>query len=164
MEKVQIGRSSISGRGVFAVRTISRGERVIQMTGKRVRGTEFVRLYREGKVRWDDPLEIGKDRYLILDGVPLRINHSCNPSCGIRGVNTLYALRNLKKGDEITFDYSTVVGRNEEGEEDWLMRCRCGAKTCRKRIGNWLTLPKGRLRYFIRNQALPNFILKQTKE
>ncbi len=161
MKQVRVSPSSISGRGAFALRRITRGQRVMQMSGKRVRGKDFIRLYEAGKMRWDDPFEIGKDRYIVLGRVPLAINHSCNPNCGIRGVNALYALRDIKAGEEITYDYATVVGKEEEGEAPWYMRCKCRAKNCRKRIGNWQTLPEARLRYFMQQRALPNFVLKQ---
>ena len=64
------------------------------------------------------------------------INHSCEPNCGLKG-RTVVALRRIRKGEEITIDYSTT-------EEDpyWRMSCSCGSLRCRKQIGAIHTLPR----------------------
>ena len=63
---------------------------------------------------------------------PLRphkfLNHSCNPTAGARGI-TLIAIRDIKEGEEITVDYSTI-----EGDNRWEMLCSCEEKNCRKLI------------------------------
>jgi len=41
----------------------------------------------------------------IEDSVGNFINHNCNPSCKIDGIKVI-ALKNIKNGEEITFDYS----------------------------------------------------------
>lgn len=38
------------------------------------------------------------------------INHSCDPSCWLKGQICLYAIRDMSPWDEITFDYGTVLG------------------------------------------------------
>lgn len=40
-----------------------------------------------------------------LDPIGIHINHSFNPSCEIEG-KTVKALRDIKPGDQITFDYT----------------------------------------------------------
>lgn len=65
------------------------------------------------------------------------LNHSCNPSAGIKGKVTLVALRDMNEGDEITIDYSTI-----EGNPLWEMKCACGAPNCRKLIRSVQFLPK----------------------
>lgn len=88
------------------------------------------------------------------------INHSCQPNTGIRGKNDLYALEDIKAGDEITFDYSTTVGRNN----DWNMICHCGNLRCRKIIRNFLSIPKQQFDYYSKLKVLPDFIKAQLKE
>jgi hypothetical protein len=61
-------------------------------------------------------------------GVGERINHSCSPSVGFCGAIALVALRDIAKGESITFDYATCVASNDDA---FTMRCRCGASTCR---------------------------------
>lgn len=62
------------------------------------------------------------------------INHSCNPNtAGELEFFTLRAKKNIKKGEEITYDYA-------EDYKFWKYRpfrkfkCYCGAKNCRKII------------------------------
>jgi len=57
----------------------------------------------------------------IEDEVGQYINHSCSPTCQILGFE-IVALRDLKRGDEITFDYIS-----HEGELSSPFKCRdCG--------------------------------------
>lgn len=64
------------------------------------------------------------------------INHSCNPSAGIRGSIEIVAMRDIKKGEEITFDYST-----SESEDGWTLVCQCGEENCRRLIESYELLP-----------------------
>lgn len=61
------------------------------------------------------------------------VNHSCNPNCGIKpnqfeGYH-LVSMKNMQKGEEITFDYSMT---------EWISiavpNCQCGESMCRKEI------------------------------
>lgn len=155
---VRVAKSHIRGKGLFATAAFSKGERIMRMSGARVSNAEMSRLIRARKYRYDDPFEIGRGRYIALDPVPIAANHSCNPNAGIRGTDELIAIRAIRPGDEITYDYSTTVGDTAEDELPWTMRCRCGAQRCRKSIGNWRTLPKARLHAYLRLDALPSFI------
>lgn len=64
------------------------------------------------------------------------INHSCNPNCAHRG-SELLAVRPIKKGEEITFDYVTISPEicQKEGDElfwddRWTFQCQCGDPHC----------------------------------
>ncbi|XP_051124458.1 histone-lysine N-methyltransferase ASHH2-like isoform X2 [Andrographis paniculata] len=65
------------------------------------------------------------------------INHSCNPNCRTEKwmVNGevcvgLFALRNIKKGEEVTFDYNYVRVFGAAAK-----KCVCGSANCRGYIG-----------------------------
>ncbi|GMY06658.1 histone-lysine N-methyltransferase ASHH2 isoform X3, partial [Fagus crenata] len=65
------------------------------------------------------------------------INHSCDPNCRTEKwiVNGeicigLFALRNIKKGEEVTFDYNYVRVFGAAAK-----KCHCGAPQCRGYIG-----------------------------
>jgi SET domain-containing protein len=161
MKRVRIGQSKIKGEGLFADEPIKKGELILRMSGRRVSEARLDALIARGKLRIDDPFEIAEGEYIMLDAIPLAINHSCAPNAGIRDKDNLYALRAIKAGEELSYDYSTMVGRSAPGERDWHMRCSCGAPACRKRIGNWLTLPPRRLSYYKKNNALPDLVLNQ---
>ena len=79
---------------------------------------------------------IDRKTWIYPIGIDMYVNHSCDPNTGIKGKVTFVALRNIKKDEEITFDYSI--------SEDslWEMPCNCGAKNCRKIVGGIKTLPE----------------------
>jgi uncharacterized protein len=56
------------------------------------------------------------------------MNHSCDPNCWYEG-EMLVARRDIKAGEEITYDYATdCTGR------DWEFQCICGSAQCRGRL------------------------------
>jgi uncharacterized protein len=71
------------------------------------------------------------------------INHSCSPNAGICGQITLVAMRDIKQGEEITFDYA-MADSSSFDEFD----CACGASGCRGRVsGNDWKRPELWARY-----------------
>ena len=56
------------------------------------------------------------------------INHSCEPNCEVfgRGLKIwVYAIKNIKKGDELSYDYGFSY------DEDYKQfPCKCRAKNC----------------------------------
>lgn len=155
---VVVRKSAIAGKGLYATRRILKGALITRMTGKRVKDTEVDRLIAEKKVKRDNPLQVGAHTYYILDTVAVSANHSCEPNAAVVEVNTLVALRTIKAGEEITYDYALTVGRENEG---WVMRCRCNTKACRSTIGAWTTLPSHVFKKYQRTGALPRFVLKE---
>ncbi len=128
MKKIYIGDSQFAGKGVFAKRLIKKGEIVFIVKGKEkklVVTNEKNALYGD---RW-----IAVDKNTWIDPFPTNpwyfINHSCNPNVGVKGRVTLRAMKDIKKDEEITLDYSS-----NEPEKLWWMRCFCGEKKCRKKI------------------------------
>ena len=56
------------------------------------------------------------------------INHSCNPNCEVFGTGLkvwVYAIRDIKKGEELTYDYG--FGFDEDYKD---FPCRCRSKNC----------------------------------
>ncbi len=43
----------------------------------------------------------------------------------------------INGGDEITMDYSTIIG----ADDTWKMKCNCGQKSCRGVIGQFRAIP-----------------------
>ncbi len=61
------------------------------------------------------------------------INHSCNPNAEVTwngDIATLVAMQNIEPGEEITFDYGTVIPPGNK----FTFSCTCGATKCRKLI------------------------------
>jgi uncharacterized protein len=135
--KTYVSHTNSIGYGLFAKRKIRKGEIIATFKGgiKRViiknkkdsenfAGTHLMGL---AKTLWLVPKKEDPLYYT---------NHSCSPNSGIKGKVRLYALRNIGKDEEITFDYSTT-------EEDmfWYMQCNCGVNKCRKIIRSIQYLP-----------------------
>jgi histone-lysine N-methyltransferase SUV39H len=96
----------------------------------------------------EDPYEIDGE---FVGGPSRFINHSCDPNCAVYAVcrdkNNLYqydlaffALRYIKPGEELTFDYLASSNDAEAQEEEDIsssqkdppIPCLCGSKNCRK--------------------------------
>lgn len=103
---VVVKKSAIAGKGLYAARPILKGALITRMTGKRVKDTEVDRLIAQKKIKRDNPLQVGPRTYYILDNVAVAANHSCEPNAAVVKVNTLVALKAIKQGEEITFDYA----------------------------------------------------------
>jgi hypothetical protein len=135
--------SKIAGRGAFAIRPIRKGERVVEYLGERV-------THAVADARYDDHAGGAHHTFLFtvsrkividatVDGNEARfINHSCDPNCEsvIEGGRVFIdAIKPIKAGAELTYDYAyTRDGTETEEEETGLYGCRCGAKTCRGTI------------------------------
>lgn len=117
-------RSKISGWGVYATRPITKNTRIVSYDGEKVTHKESLkreaRYLKRGQI-WCFTLN---NRWVIDAGVGGNvarfINHSCTPNCYSwigDGVIWIRASRNIRKGEELTYDYNTT-GSAE-------IQCRC---------------------------------------
>ncbi len=82
-------------------------------------------------------------------GIDWFLNHSCEGNLGFNKNGDFFALRNIRKGEELTYDYG--LG---EANPKFQMKCGCGSKRCRKVItGNDWKDPEFRKNH--RGQMLP---------
>ncbi len=116
------------GRGVFAREKVRAGEVLVVWGGEVVDGG-VLRAMSEEKFRL--ALQIEEDLYLLTtnEGPADWVNHSCSPNAGLCGQVVLVAMRDIRAGDEVTFDYATSDGSPYD-EFD----CGCGARGCRGRV------------------------------
>jgi len=89
--------------------------------------------------------QVSLTRWVLEDGLGPKVNHSCDPNCGVRVNATVegfdfVALRPIAEGEEITFDYAM---RNY-AIEHFPARCLCGAGNCRGTVTGWKDLPAER--------------------
>ena len=91
-------------------------------------------------------LQIEEDLYLVGgEGKEPSdcFNHSCDPNLGFLGQIGLVALREIRAGEELTFDYAM-----SDGEAYDEFECHCGSPNCRQKItGNDWKLPELWSRY-----------------
>jgi uncharacterized protein len=153
-------RKSRLGTGAFAAERIQSGDSIKFLTGEILGTKDVLRRIGSGKARRDDPLQIDDDLYILVDDTSLYFNHSCEPSAAIRGHNELFAYRTIEVDEEITFDYSTVVGMTALNAA-WTMRCACASAKCRELIGSVSSIPIAELKEYAYRGALPDFIIRQ---
>lgn len=123
--------SLIAGKGIFVDASVKKGQKILTFDGPIIPWTEA-----EAKGRQDHVVPVGVDKYVDIYEPESLVNHSCDPSAGYGDDTTLIALRDLQKGDEVTFDYSLVTA------DGWTMMCHCGAKNCRRKVGDYKDLPE----------------------
>ena len=138
-EPVEVRESGVHGKGVFATRRISTGERIIEYTGARISWKEAQRL---PSVDPDNPyrtaffgLEDGKVINPAVGGNEAQwINHSCDPNCETveeNGRIFIVASRDLKTGCELLFDYKLEAADRRTKKLESLFKCHCGSAKCR---------------------------------
>jgi hypothetical protein len=154
-----IMKKTANGMAVFANKNFNKGEFVIEFLGKIFSMKEYKKMVNPKNNHF---LQISKDKYLGPTRTPDNyINHSCDPNTGLKivGKNVLlFAIRNIRKGEEITFDYSTSMA-----EDFWEMDCGCGSGKCRKRIRDFRHVPKGVQSRYIKLGIVPDFVLKHSR-
>jgi SET domain-containing protein len=140
--RIQVRRSGVHGKGVFALRDIRKGETIIEYVG------EIISWKQADKRQSSDPddpnhtffFSIGDGSKVIdanVGGNAARfINHSCNPNCESdedeeTGRVFIKAVRNIKAGDELNYDYGLVIDEPYTKKLKAEYRCLCGAKQCR---------------------------------
>jgi uncharacterized protein len=118
------------GRGVFATRPIARGTLLAAYGGIIMSGAELKALSAEE--RWY-ALQVEDDLHLVtpvdrVEGADF-INHSCEPNAGLSGATNLVALRAIRAGEEICFDYAM-----SDSHEHLDFACQCGKPKCRSLV------------------------------
>lgn len=158
--KIALKKAGSRGRGVFAQEAIKRGSPIYLLSGEIVTFDECIVRIRAGEEAQDDSLQIGYELDMILEGTSHFFNHSCDPNAGVRKISELVAIRDIEKGEEITFDYSATIGPNVT-EKVWTLDCLCGAKNCRKIVSNVLSIPKKQLKSYKDSDALQDYIKRE---
>jgi hypothetical protein len=149
------------GQGLFARHAFRVGEPILRIEGRRV---HYEVLWERGGTFLDNCIRFGPETYLDPgDGVGRFINHSCAPNAAIhKSRNRLFlvAVRRIRRGDELTFDYSTTIG----DDDIWTMRCDCRDERCRKVVKRFGSLPMDIQREYRENGMVPGFILATLRQ
>ncbi|AVP97828.1 SET domain-containing protein-lysine N-methyltransferase [Ahniella affigens] len=141
----EVRRSPIHGNGVFAAKDIAKGDEIIEYRGR-------VLSHAEANAKYADTVDTGhtflftlNDEYVIdanTNGNEARwINHSCDPNVvafrhDAKDGNPkherviLEALRDIKRGEELTYDYKITLEQRHTKALKKIWACRCGAPWC----------------------------------
>lgn len=148
-------RKARNGMGIFAVHSFPASARLFEVTGKKVQCLDD-----------DDMDEVERDntfRYSALwyispvNNIGKFLNHSCKPNASLRKIGThlfIVSIEPIAVGTEIVVDYSTFTA----SDDIWEMKCNCGERMCRKKVGNIKTLPKSILATYRSKKMIPSYI------
>jgi SET domain-containing protein len=139
--RIQVRKSGVHGKGVFALQAIAAGERLIEYTGEVITWPEALRRHPH------DPTDPHHTFYFSLDdgshvidakfgGNASRwINHACEPNCRANETDDgrvfIEALRDLSPGEELFYDYGLVIDQRYTKALKKQYECRCGSPRCR---------------------------------
>ena len=127
--KAEMRHTPGKGFGSFAIEKISKGE-VVASFGGFVVETQYLQKYSNDRVARS--LQLNENKYLLSGPHPEpgdMLNHSCEPNCGALGTSSIYAIKEIQPGIELTFDYAmTDASKYDE------FNCVCNADSCRKKI------------------------------
>ena len=137
---IKVKNSQIHGRGVYAKKDIPKGTRIIEYIGRVITKEESqkiydrkIEIYKKDKSKSSAVFIFNANETHDLDGdvwwnLAKLVNHSCSPNCEALseddGTIALYSMKNIKKGEELNFNY----GYDAECYEDH--PCWCGSKNC----------------------------------
>lgn len=131
--KVIVRETKRFGKSLFANDLIKEGEIIALFDGP---------IFDYNYYGWTQELEdhciqFGKRKWRDSIGFARYINHSCEPNCGVKDLFKIIAMRDIKGGEELTWDYEMT-----EDNEIWRMKCLCGSKKCRGEIGAYRNMPQ----------------------
>lgn len=146
------------GKALYAKHFIPKGSYILTFCGPLVNDEEATKrdMAIHGKIMGNE-MQIGDDFYIYLQEPGRLINHSCEPNAGIKDDTILVAAKDIQKGEEICFDYSSTM---DEGEI-WAMECLCGATNCRGFAADFKTLPIETRKKYLQRGMVQKFIQKQ---
>lgn len=150
---LEVRQTGKYGAGVFATEDIKKGTIIHILAGEKVSHKEALRRVLGEQENLDDIFQIGKRTYIDLNEHSRIFNHSCDPNAGLRKTSEMFALRDIKKGEEITYDYSLTIAPTE-----WEMKCKCGSPKCRGILGDITSIPKKQLERYEKMGAIQKYM------
>jgi len=138
-ELMRVRRSRVHGRGVFAVRRIRKGTRIIEYLGDRVSHAQADLRYEHKDITDNHTFLFIVDRGIVIDGGSNGndarfINHGCDPNCESTIDDRrvfIEAVRTIQPGEELTYDYQIGRDKTDPPNVDEIFACHCGAASCR---------------------------------
>ena len=137
--RIQVRRSGVHGRGVFALQDIAEGEVIVEYEGAVISYEESQRRHPHDPANPHHTFFFQIDGERVIDGgdggnAARWINHSCDPNCFAEEVDErifISALRNIYAGEELGYDYGLIIEERYTAKLKADYACRCGAPDCR---------------------------------
>ena len=137
--RIQVRRSGVHGKGVYALKDLAEGETLIEYGGEVISWKEALRRHPHDPLNPNHTFYFHIDDKHVIDGKQggnssRWINHSCQPNCEADengGRVFIKALHNIAAGQELFYDYGLIIDAKYTPELLAEYPCWCGAKTCR---------------------------------
>ncbi len=124
-DNATIKESSIQGTGIFAAKDFKKGEIILKWDLTNTLSKEEVDKKSDEEKRH---ITFLNNKYTIMQSPEKFVNHSCNANTTAKNFCDI-AIKDIKKGDEITGDYNENALPNSN-----YMTCNCKSKNCKKKI------------------------------
>ncbi len=136
-KKVEVINAGVKGLGLRAMEDLKKGDFIIEYTGIAIKKEYLDNMFRRYKMeRMLYIMALDNDVYIDArkkGSVARYINHSCDPNCAVhrwkvRGISRagIFAQRDIKKGEELSFDYKWKRKRGRAPT-----KCHCMSQNCR---------------------------------
>ncbi len=137
--RIQVRRSGVHGKGVFAIAPLAEGETIIEYIGEVITWKQAQKRHPHNPADPNHTFFFHIDKKHVIDaavgGNSARwINHSCKPNCEADeegGRVFIKALRNIEPGEELSYDYGLIIDAKYTKKLLAEYPCWCGAKKCR---------------------------------
>jgi SET domain-containing protein len=138
MRRVIVRRSPVHGKGVFALRPLSAGERLLEYRGERTTWRMAVNRHQRHGVDGHTFL-FGLSDGRVIDGSrggnsARWLNHACAPNCEAveeAGRVFIEAVTDIGAGEELFIEYQLAVDGPVDEDVRREYACQCGAIACR---------------------------------
>lgn len=137
--RIQVRRSGVHGKGVFALGSFTKGERIVEYTGQIITWKEALRRHPHDPADPNHTFYFHIDDGRVIDGkfggnAAKWINHACQPNCETDeddGRVWIKAKRAIKPGEELNYDYGLILDGRHTAKIKKEFECRCGSRKCR---------------------------------
>ena len=138
-KRIQVRKSGIHGKGVYAVAAIAADELIIEYTGERISWDEAMERHPHDPAQPNHTFYFHIDDGRVIDALhggnsSRWINHACDPNCEadeVDGRVHIRALRDLAPGEELFYDYGLVIEERYTPKLKKEFACHCGSAICR---------------------------------
>jgi len=138
-KRIQVRRSGVHGKGVFALQDIAKGEALIEYVGEIITWKEALRRHPHNPKDPNHTFYFHIDDKYVIDALyggnaSRWINHACDPNCDAdeeEGRVYIKAIRKIKEGEELSYDYGLIIDEKYTPKLKAQYPCWCGAKNCR---------------------------------
>jgi SET domain-containing protein len=147
--RIQVRRSGVHGKGVFALQPIAAGELVIEYKGEVISWKEALRRHPHDPSQPNHTFYFHVDEKRVIDGgvqgnAARWLNHACDANCVSEidgGRVFIRANRAIAVGEELNYDYRLVIDERYTPKLKAEYPCWCGTTGCR---GTLLSPKRGR--------------------